>query len=134
MEFRLLGPMEVVRDERSIPLGSTKQRALLAILLLNAEEHLSRDRLIEELWGGRAPPTAGHTIEAYVHRLRKALGADLLLTRPGGYLLRLEPHVLDLHRFERLAEEGRSALDAGEPAQAAAKLRDALALWRGRPL
>src|SRR2546425_662449 len=105
MEFRILGPLEVRGGHGSIPLGSTKQRALLAIFLLHANEFVSRDRLIEELWGGRAPPSAGHTLEAYIHRLRKALrtnGEGPLVTRSGGYLLRLDPDALDLHRFERL--------------------------------
>jgi predicted ATPase/DNA-binding SARP family transcriptional activator/Tfp pilus assembly protein PilF len=137
IEFRVLGPVEVVRDGSSLPLGSAKQRALLAVFLLNPNELLSRDRLIGELWGERAPLTAAHTLESYVHRLRKALGADgadLLVTRPGGYLFRLAPDALDLDRFERLLAEGRAARATDAPERAAAKLAEALASWRGRPL
>ena len=137
IEFRVLGPLEVLREGQALALGSTKQRALLAIFLLNANELLSRDRLIQELWGERAPPTAGHTLETYVHRLRKTLqasGDGVVVTRPGGYLFRLDPHTLDLHVFERLLAEGRAAAEAGAPERAAAKLREALSLWRGRPL
>lgn len=133
----MLGPLEVIRDGHPLSLGSTKQRALLAIFLLNSNELLSRDRLIEELWGERAPPSAGHTLETYVHRLRKTLqarGDDLLVTRPGGYLLRLDADTLDLQRFERLVSEGRGAVEAEAPERAAPKLREALSLWRGRPL
>jgi len=137
IEFRVLGPLEVARDGQALALGSTKQRALLAIFLLNPNELLTRERLIDALWAERAPPTAGHTLETYVHRLRKTLqagGDDVIVTRPGGYLLRLEPNVLDLHRFERLLAEGRAAAEASAPGRAAAKLREALSLWRGRPL
>jgi DNA-binding SARP family transcriptional activator len=108
-------------------------------LLLNANEVVSRDRLIDVLWGEKPPPTAGHTLDAYLSRLRKALagGGDSevrLVTLAPGYLLRIAPDQLDLARFERLAADGQRALDAGEPGLAAAKLRQAEALWHGRPL
>src|SRR6266536_3521954 len=114
MQFRLLGPLEVEQEGRLLVLGSAKQRALLAILSLRANEVVSRDRLIDELWGERPPASALHSLDVYVSRLRKTLQANggerLLVTRAGGYLLRLEPEQLDLTRFERLLEEGRRAL------------------------
>jgi YVTN family beta-propeller protein len=138
MQFRILGPVEVEEDGRLLPLGSAKQRALLAILLLHANEVVSRDRLIDELRGERAPASALHSLEVYVSRLRKTLqangGEQLLVTRAGGYLLRLEPDQLDVTCFERLLEEGRRALAAGNCERAAERLAEALALWRGPAL
>ena len=138
MQFRLLGPVEVVDEGRPLVLGSAKQRALLAILLLHANEVVSRDRLIDELWGEQPPASAPHSLEVYVSRLRKALQPDggerLLVTRPGGYLLQLEPDQLDLERFERLVEDGRRALADGDNERAAERLAEALALWRGPAL
>ena len=130
----MLGPIEAREEERALVLGGPKQRALLAILLLSRNERVSRDRLIDDLWGERPPPSAGHTLDDYVSRLRKALGADRIVRRSGGYLLRVEPEELDLDRFERLAREGREHLASGEPRRAAAVLAEALALWRDTPL
>src|SRR6266542_1122606 len=110
MEYRVLGPLEVRDGDRSLPLAGAKQRALLALLLVNANHVLSRDRLIDELWGNEPPETAVTSLQVYVSRLRKLLPPDTLLTRPPGYLLELEPDELDLHRFERLLAEGRQAL------------------------
>src|SRR5262249_52616292 len=138
MQFRLLGPVEVENDGQLLPLGSAKQRALLAVLLLRANEVVSRDRLIDDLWAGRPPDSAAHSLEVYVSRLRKTLqsngGDPMVATRPGGYLLRLASDQLDLSDFERLTEEGRSALASGNYDTAAARLREALGLWRGRAL
>ena len=137
MQFSILGPLEVRRGDEPLPLGTAKQRALLAVLLLHANEVVSRDRLIDSLWGERPPESALHTVEAYVSRLRKVLhidGEQVLLTRPPGYLLRVEFEELDLKRFERLVEEGRRALAHDAPERAVALLREALALWRGRAL
>jgi DNA-binding SARP family transcriptional activator/tetratricopeptide (TPR) repeat protein len=131
MEFRILGPLEVRQDEKVLPLGGAKQRALLAILLLHANEVVSIDRLVDELWGDAAPESAIKTLQVHVSQLRKSLGdADVLVTRPPGYLLRVEEGELDAERFERLVSGARSQ----PPARAAAMLRDALALWRGPPL
>ncbi len=106
MEFRLLGPVEVLRDGRPVPLGGAKPRALLALLLLHANEVVSRDRLIDALWGDRPPGTAGHSLDVQISRLRKAFEPDeLLLTQRGGYVLQVEPEQIDVHRFERLLEE-----------------------------
>src|SRR5262245_66441197 len=113
MQFRLLGPLEVEDNGRPIHLGSAKQRTLLAILLVHANEVVSRDRLIDELWGERPPPSAAHSLEVYVSRLRKALPGSngrVLVTKPGGYVLSVEPDQLDVNRFERLVDGGRRAL------------------------
>jgi DNA-binding SARP family transcriptional activator/tetratricopeptide (TPR) repeat protein len=133
MEFRVLGPLEAEEAGILVPLGAQKQRALLAVLLLGASETVSLGRLIEDLWEGEPPERADKAIQTYVSRLRKVLPADLLCTRPHGYELRLERGCLDLHEFERLAGEGRRALAQGHLEQAAADLRGALALWRGKP-
>jgi DNA-binding SARP family transcriptional activator/ABC-type transport system substrate-binding protein len=135
MEFRLLGPLEVREDERVIPVGGAKQRALLAILLLHANELVSRDRLIDELWGERPPGTASHSLDHQVSRLRKLLRpSELLVTGAGGYSLQVEPERIDVRRFERLLAEGRRANADGRPAEADALLDQALALWRGDAL
>src|SRR3954466_8662377 len=130
MEFRLLGPLEVVERDRVLVLGGGRQRALFAMLLLHANEVVPADRLIEELWGQAPPATAGKIVQVYVSRLRKELEDGRLVTRSPGYLLRVDRSELDLARFEQLvAEAGRA-----DPRTAALKLRQALALWRGPPL
>src|SRR2546430_1875935 len=138
MKFRLLGPLEVENEGRPLVLGSAKQRALLAILLLHANEVVSRDRLIDELWGEQPPASAPHSLDVYVSRLRKTLQPDggerLLVTRPGGYLLRLDQDQLDVTCFEQLLQDGRRALAAGNYERAAERLAEALALWHGAPL
>jgi DNA-binding SARP family transcriptional activator/class 3 adenylate cyclase len=141
MDFQLLGPLEVRRQGGQVALGPAKQRALLAILLVHANELVSSDRLIEELWP-EPPETAANTLQVYVGRLRKALepargrGApgELLITRAPGYLLRVEPDELDADRFQTLLSAGRSAHEVDDPATAAARLHEALALWRGPAL
>ncbi len=132
MEFRILGPLEVADGGCVLPLAGAKQRGLLAILLLRANAVVSSDRLIEELWGGQSPESGRAALQVRVSQLRKALGSAgaQLLTRAPGYLLRVEEGQLGLHRFERLVGEA----DRAEPVLAAAKLREALALWRGPPL
>src|SRR5712692_9162632 len=134
MEFAVLGPVEVRIDGKAVPLGGPKQRALLALLLLDANEVVSRDRLVDALWGERAPESAQRSLDTYVSRLRTLLGADRIERRPPGYLLRVDAGELDLERFEALLEQGRAAGAAGDPATARGHLRDALALWRGRAL
>jgi len=124
MEFRVLGPFEVLGDDGPVPLGGSKQRSLLALLLLHANEVVSRDRLLEELWRERAHEAA-HSLDVQIARLRKLLPPERLLTRPGGYLLQVEPGELDAQRFEDLVEQGRRANDVET-------LRAALALWRGQ--
>jgi DNA-binding SARP family transcriptional activator len=130
MDFRLLGPLEVLEDGRPLAVGGVQSRALLAVLLLHANHVVSRDRLVDELWGEAPPPTAGKIVQVYVSRLRKRLGEARVLTRPPGYVLRAEPAELDLARFERLVADARRA----EAGTAAEMLRNALALWRGPPL
>jgi DNA-binding SARP family transcriptional activator len=130
VEFRILGPLEVRDGDRIVPLGGARQRAVLALLLTRANEVVSRDWLIDELWGERPPESAVNVLQTYVSHLRKALSADRLVTRTPGYLIRVERDELDLFRFEDLATEA----DGAEPAVAAKKLRAALELWRGTAL
>jgi YVTN family beta-propeller protein len=134
MEFRILGSLEVLLEGRQIPLGGPRQRAVLAILLLHRGEVVSADRVVDELWGERPPDTATKTVQVYVSRLRKALGAGVLATRGGGYALEVGADDVDAGRFERLAGEGREALDRGDARGASETLRAALDLWRGPPL
>jgi YVTN family beta-propeller protein len=134
VKFRLLGPVEVRSDGRELPLGGPKQRALLAMLLLDANKTVSRDRLIDGLWGERPPPTAAHTLDNYVSRLRKALGGGRLARNPPGYALLVEPDELDLDLFERFFRDGRELQARGDANEAAATLRSALDLWRGAAL
>src|SRR5215203_3173077 len=118
MDYRVLGPLEVRDGEESLPLAGAKQRALLALLLLHANRVLSRDRLIDELWGDQPPATSVQSLQVYVSRLRKLLPPDTLLTRPPGYLLEIAPDELDLRRFEQLLAEGHEALAQGDPERA----------------
>jgi DNA-binding SARP family transcriptional activator len=131
MEFRILGPLEVLDGDRAVELGGQRQRSLLALLLLHANQVVSSSRLIEELWPDQASESHAGALQASVSRLRKSLGsgAELLVTLPTGYVLKLAPEQLDLDRFERLVQEA----DA-EPQEAAERLREALALWRGPAL
>ena len=129
MDFRILGPLEVTDGERPLALGGVKQRSLLAVLLQHPNEIVSTDHLLGELWGDSPPATADKSIQVYVSRLRKELGAERVVTRPPGYALRLDASELDLGAFEELRAEARRL----DPRGAAAKLRDALALWRGPP-
>ena len=123
MEFRILGPLEVVDADRPLALGGERQRALLALLLTRANEVVSTDRLIDELWGMRPPKQALNTIQYYISQLRKTLGADRIVTRAPGYMIRVEPDELDLARFEQLSQDG-----------SAESLHAALELWRGPAL
>jgi DNA-binding SARP family transcriptional activator len=134
VQFRILGPLEVLERDVVQPLGGAKQRAVLAILILHRGELVSGERLADELWGERPPATAAKTLQGYISRLRKTLGEDVLRTRGRGYVLTLPSGRLDLDEFERLAGEGRAALSAGDAATAAERLRSALGLWRGPPL
>src|SRR5918995_7167808 len=130
MDFRILGPLEVDEGGRAIPLVGDTQRALLAILLIHANEPVATDGLIEELWGERAPVSPRKGLQVHVSRLRKALGpcSSRLETQPNGYLLRIEPGELDVDRCERLAARAREALATDDRRQAADRLREALAL------
>ncbi|MEN3357118.1 MAG: hypothetical protein V7637_1100, partial [Mycobacteriales bacterium] len=137
-QFRVLGPLEVAVGGRVLELGGRRVRAVLALLLADAGRVISVAALVEGLWGGQPPADAEQTVRSYLSRLRKALlpaaaaaAGELVVTRPPGYLLRLDPDALDAARFERLAVAGRRALDAGRPADAARDLAAALGLWRG---
>ena len=131
MEYRILGPLEVVEQGLPLALGGARQRALLALLLTRANEVVSTDRLIDELWGERPPKAAANALQYHVSRLRKLLASGgAIVTKEPGYLIRVEPNELDLLRFERLVEEGQRS----PPEVAARLLREALALWRGPAL
>jgi DNA-binding SARP family transcriptional activator/tetratricopeptide (TPR) repeat protein len=134
VEFRILGSLEARDGGDALPLGGVRERSLLALLLLNANELVPTDRLVDELWGDPPPKTAVKTVQVYVSRFRKLLGATTIVTRPPGYLLQVDPESIDLHRFDRLAGEGRQALAADDPATAGRLLREALLLWHGAPL
>jgi DNA-binding SARP family transcriptional activator len=130
VEFAILGPLEARAGGEPISLGGPKQRALLAILLLEAGRVVSLDRLVEALWEGEPPATAVASLQNFVAQLRKALGPDAIETRSPGYLVRLEPEQLDVARLRRVVDEAR----ANEPARRAELLDQALGLWRGEPL
>ena len=131
MQFRILGPLEVADGDHLVALPGA-QRALLALLLLSANEVVSADRLMEELWGEEVPESGRAALQVRVSQLRKALGAsgERIATRAPGYLLRVDPDEFDLYSFKRLVSEANGS----EPAEAAVKLREALRLWRGAPL
>ena len=131
MEFRILGSLEVVARGRALKLGGSRQRTLLALLLTRANEVVSTDRLIDELWGARPPRTAANALQYHVSQLRKTLApGGSIVTQDPGYLIQVGPDELDLLRFERLVEEARQS----SPELAARLLRDALGLWRGPAL
>jgi YVTN family beta-propeller protein len=134
LDFRILGPFEVLDGDRPVALGGPKQRALLVVLLLRPGEVVSRDRLIDELWGEQPPASAAKTVQVYVSNLRKALGDGVLLTRGQGYVLQLAPGQIDADRVAASVREGRAALEDGDPQRASDRLREALAQWPSPPL
>jgi class 3 adenylate cyclase len=134
LDLRLLGPLEVLRHGAGVGIGGPKPRGLLAALGLEPGRVVSVDQLVENLWPGEPPDTAAHAVQVYVSQLRKSLGTATIATRAPGYVLEIDPSCLDVHRFIRLAAEGREALAAGDAAAASTILRDALALWRGPAL
>ena len=133
MEFRVLGPLEAEVGGQLLPLRGRRQRALLALLLLSANEVVPDDRLLDDLWGDEPPSSGRAALRVRVSQLRKALGeaGSALLTRPPGYVLHVEPDRIDSRLFERLLGEGRRQLAEGSPELAALTLREALGLWRG---
>src|SRR5688572_30196065 len=139
MQFRILGPLEVEDGGLLLPLRGPKQRALLALLLLSANEVVPDDRLLEDLWPEEQPKSGRTALRVRVSQLRKTLeggrreGRSILLARSPGYVLHAEPASIDARRFERLLAEGRAALE-DDPETAAVTLRDALALWHGPAL
>jgi DNA-binding SARP family transcriptional activator len=129
--FRILGPLEVLaEDGEALALGGQKQRALLVLLLLRTNQVVPTESIVDALWGEQPPRTATTSLQNSVSALRRILGRDVLLTRPPGYRLAVEPDAVDLGRFERILREARSA----EPEARSAQLGEALALWRGDPL
>jgi YVTN family beta-propeller protein len=134
LEFRILGPFEAVEEDRPVALGGPRQRALLAILVLSRGEVVSTDRLVDQIWGEQPPATATKTLQVYVSHLRKALGAGVLVTRNGGYVLAAQPDQVDAERFDALVADGRTALADGDHGRARDLLGSALGLWRGDPL
>src|SRR3954470_25062511 len=120
IEYRVLGPLEVREGDRPLPLGGAKQRALLALLLLNANRVVSRERLIDEVWGDEPPETAVTRVQVYASHVRTLLPAGPPVARAPGYVLEVEPEDVDLVRFERLVGEARQA----GPEQASQLLRE----------
>lgn len=133
--FHILGPFRVTAaDGAEIALGGDKPAALLAMLVLHANELVAADRLIEDLWDGQPPATAPKTLQVHISRLRRALPENTIETTRGGYLLNAEPDQVDAQRFAALVGDGTAALAEGAHARASARLRSALALWRGAAL
>jgi DNA-binding SARP family transcriptional activator len=130
LEFRILGPLEVLSDNRRVELGGAKQRALLALLLFEGGRVVSVDRLLDALWAGQPPSTGHASLQNFVSQLRKQLGADAIETRTPGYRVRLESAALDLARVRRLVDEARAA----DLPRRARLLKEALAEWRGESL
>jgi predicted ATPase/DNA-binding SARP family transcriptional activator len=131
MDFRVLGPVQVVAASGAVELASGRQVALLCRLLIAGDEVVSRDRLIDALWGERPPATAANALQVLVHALRRRLGPERIAREGPGYRVCLEPGELDLERFALLAERGRSELTRGDADGAASSFREALELWRG---
>jgi DNA-binding SARP family transcriptional activator len=142
MDFRILGPIEAIDGDRRLSPGGPKQRALLAILLLHANEVVASDRLIDDLWPSESRAEAIGSLRVAISRLRRVLepagtsatSSRLPFTRSPGYELRVDHERLDAKRFERLATEGKQALAAGDAVTARARLSESLALWRGPAL
>jgi DNA-binding SARP family transcriptional activator/pimeloyl-ACP methyl ester carboxylesterase len=134
MDFRLLGPLEVLGDNAPLRIAAGKQRALLACLLLHANRTVSRDQIVDALWGEDVPDSAQKMVQIHVSQLRKALPESRLHTRPPGYLIEVGDDELDLSRFQRSVAGARRALSQNNPKEARQLLDDALALWRGPAL
>ena len=127
MEFRVLGPLEALAGGQSLPIGGSRQRGVLALLLLDPNEVVSTDRLVDEVWGPRPPKSVEASLQNIVWHLRNLIGRELIETRPPGYVLAVDPESIDAFRFEHALAASRGL----EPAERAAALREALALWRG---
>ena len=133
MEFRILGPLEVLGDDGPLKLGGPKQHAVLAHLILRPNRVVPAALLIDELWGHEPPETARNTLQTYVYRLRKVLGDARIEAGSGGYLLHAEPDEIDAERFEALLKHAKASIGT-DPTAAAAELEEGLALWRGEAL
>ncbi len=134
MRVRILGPFHLEDGGRRIPIGGVRQRAVLAYLVLHANQVVPSEQFVVELWGEDSPPSAANALQAAVSRLRRVLPAGRLVTMGSGYMLRLFPSELDVAQFEQFVFEGRDALAAGASADAARLLDQAMTLWRGPPL
>jgi DNA-binding SARP family transcriptional activator len=133
-DYRILGSLEVSEGDRIVALGGARCRAVLAVLVISANRPVSVGRLIDEVWGEPAPPTAGNVVQGHVSDLRRALGRDTIETRGDAYVLRIERGARDVDRFEQLATRGAEALGDGRAPEASAAFAEALALWRGPAL
>jgi hypothetical protein len=133
MQFRLLGPLEVDSGAGPIPLGGPKQRAVLAHLIMHASELVPADTLVDELWGDEPPENARNTIQAYVSRLRQAIGRERIEWRAPGNMLRVDASEVEAARFDRLLRDAKKALRV-EPSVAVGVVEEALSLWRGPAL
>ncbi|GAA2348846.1 AfsR/SARP family transcriptional regulator [Dactylosporangium salmoneum] len=134
MDFRILGPLEVVVAGEAVPLGGAKPRAVLIALLLHPGRYVAADRLIADVWGDDPPPSAVNALQSYLSRLRRALGRDALRHHAGGYRVAAGPEQIDARRFEAGLTHARAALAGGDPAGALAAGEAALRLWRGPAL
>src|SRR5436190_16297709 len=137
MEFRILGPLEVVEDGETVALGTLKERLVLGVLLLHANEFVSRERLIDDLWGEAPPPTARKAVNVYISKLRQTLTRDdhdPIATADGGYRLVVEPDAVDAGRVQLLIASAREHVSRGEVECADGRFREALSLWRGPTL
>src|SRR6187200_78313 len=133
MEFRILGPFEVVGEPGEVEVRSAKLRAVLALLVVRANHVVPADVVIDDLWEGRPPPSAPATLQTYVYQLRKLLGPGTVRTRAAGYVIEVEPADVDALRFEHALRAVREA--DGAPADwVAAQLSEALEWWRGPAL
>jgi DNA-binding SARP family transcriptional activator len=133
-DYRILGSLEVCEGDRVVAIGGARCRAVLAVLVISANRPVSVGRLIDEVWGEPAPPTAGNVVQGHVSDLRRVLGREAIETRNDAYVLRIERGARDVDRFEQLATHGTEALREGRPQEASSALAEALALWRGPAL
>jgi DNA-binding SARP family transcriptional activator len=134
LQFRILGPLEVWDDAEPLQLGGPRTRGLLGLLLLRANELVSNERLVDELFPHIAPARAANNIQQAISRLRRVLGEGVIETRESGYRLAIDAEQLDVGVFERLLAQGRESLTSGDALGAATTLREALGLWRGPAL
>ena len=134
MQVRILGPFQLEEGGRRITIGGLRQRAVLASLMLHANEVVPSEQLLVDLWGEDSPPSAANALQAAISRVRRALPPGRLITKAPGYSLRMFPEELDASQFEQLVSEGREALSAGAEAQASRTLSQALSLWQGPAL
>ncbi len=134
LEYRILGPLQILRDGVEVALSAPKVKAVALVLLLNPNEVISADVLVDALWGDHPPDSARKLVQVYVSQLRAGLGADAIQTVGQGYRIRVAPMGLDAARFDRMRRDGRGALTSGNAELALALARRALALWRGPAL